>query len=162
MWSSIVVAVHFATRTQMEPLEELPFLQSHPKKWQQIFEISAFSLPVVLVALTKIIVLPICVLLEKWECFPFGMKVIIYSTRLFVSRAVALFTLVTTIFHLRNTRKDLYGQCWEDHLCNQLLALTILDLVIDCVLIVFLRFPRVLLASVFKREWSCSTKVSTF
>ena len=152
MWACIVVSVHFATLNQINPnLTKLPLLNSYPE-WSSIFEISAFTLPVISVVMTKIIILPLSALLEKWECFPFNMKVIVYSTRLFVSRAIAIFTLITTIFHLRNTGQD-YGQCWEDHLCNQLIALTLFDLIADCVLIIFLRFPRVLLASLFKREW---------
>ena len=139
---------------QIKPLDKLPIkaLRSYSLEWKQVFEVSAFCLPVICVVLTKILILPLSALLETWECFPFNLKVIIYSTRLFVSRAIAIFTLITTIFHLRNTGQD-YGQCWEDHLCNQLIALTLFDLIADCVLIIFLRFPRVLLASLFKREW---------
>ena len=66
---------------------------------------------------------------------------------------IALFTLITTIFHLRNIGEENFGKCWEDHLCHQLIALTLLDFVADVILILFLRFPRVLLASLYRREW---------
>jgi len=162
MWSSIVLAVHFATLMQIKPLDKLPIkaLRSYSLEWKQVFEVSAFCLPVICVVLTKILILPLSALLETWECFPFNLKVIIYSTRLFVSRAIALFTLITTIFHLRNIGEENFGKCWEDHLCHQLIALTLLDFVADVILILFLRFPRVLLASLYRREWGCSTKLN--
>ena len=73
---------------QIKPLNRLPILQSYSLEWKKVFEVSAFCLPVICVVLTKILILPLSALLETWECFPFNLKVIIYSTRLFVSRAI--------------------------------------------------------------------------
>ena len=75
---------------QIKPLDKLPIkaLRSYSLEWKQVFEVSAFCLPVICVVLTKILILPLSALLETWECFPFNLKVIIYSTRLFVSRAI--------------------------------------------------------------------------
>ena len=100
-----------------------------------------FFLPVVLVVLIRLVIMPISQLLDKWEYYPFNTRVMAYSCRLFFSRAVAMFTLVTSIYHRHQ------GSCWEDHFCDQMLALVVADFIVDCLLALVIRFPRVLLSS---------------
>jgi hypothetical protein len=159
IWASIVLAVHFATLLQFQQPKRRHLLAGMDASWQAPLGVVIYILPVASVILTKLLILPLAGLLEKWECYPFTLRVTVYSTRLFVSRAVAMLTLVTTIYHIRISRTAV-SNCWEDHLCTQTLALTICDLAADCLLIVFIRFPRVLLTSMCKRQWSCTTKLN--
>lgn len=155
-WTCVVLAVHFAVLMQLKPLESwLPWVGSQ-LAWSGPV---SYAMPVALFSLTKVFALALASLLEKWECYTFNLRVVVYTGRLFVSRAAALFTLVSTIFHLRIS-DEYKGFCWEDHLCNQLVSLALADLVFDWILVLLIRFPRVLLASLYKREWSCSTKLN--
>ena len=70
--------------------------------WQIFF---AFF-PAVMVTLVKYITPPISRLIGKMENYKFTLRVSIYSARLFLNRAAALFTLVTTLYHVRITRED--------------------------------------------------------
>ena len=137
-----------ATLIQLKPLEELlPFALPDTVNWRLIEETMIFFLPVVLVVVIRLVIMPISQLLDKWEYYPFNTRVMAYSCRLFFSRAVAIFTLVTSIYHRHQ------GSCWEDHFCDQMLALVVADFIIDCLLTLVLRFPHVLLSSLFKRRW---------
>ena len=148
IWAGIISIVHLATLIQLETIDELlPFKIPDSGHWRLVAEVTSFFLPVVLVVFIRLAVMPISQLLDKWEYYPFNTRVMAYSCRLFVSRAVALFTLVTSIYH---RRKD---NCWEDHFCDQMLALVIADFITDCLLSLVLRFPRVLLSSLFQRRW---------
>lgn len=154
IWAGIISVVHLATLIQLKPLEELlPFVLPNTVNWRLIEEAMIFFLPVVLVVLIRLVIMPISQLLDKWEYYPFNTRVMAYSCRLFFSRAVAMFTLVTSIYHRHQ------GSCWEDHFCDQMLALVVADFIVDCLLALVIRFPRVLLSSLFKRRWSCSTKL---
>ena len=148
IWAGIISIVHLATLIQLKSTDELlPFVLPETGHWRLIAETTTFFLPVVLVVAIRLAVMPISQLLDKWEYYPFNTRVMAYSCRLFVSRAVALFTLVTSIYHRHQ------GTCWEDHFCDQMLALVVADFITDCILSLVLRFPRVLLASLFQRRW---------
>jgi hypothetical protein len=70
--------------------------------WQIFF---AF-LPAMLVTLVKYITPPISRLIGKMENYKFTLRVSMYTGRLFLNRAAALFTLVTTLFHVRITQEN--------------------------------------------------------
>lgn len=159
VWASIMALIHLSALIQLKSIDELlpaNLLEYLPPghSWQrQASEALVFYLPVVLIIVIRFSILPLARLLDKWEYYPFNARVVAYSCRLFVSRAVGLFTLVTTLFHLHQ------GSCWEDHFCHQMLALAVMDFAADIVLTLIIRFPRVLLASLCQRRWSCSTKL---
>ena len=150
--------MHFVTLMQTKSYEELGLPQLD-ETLERLLDILVYFSPVLLIVLIKVLILPVALLLDKWEYFPFNTRVIAYSLRLFFSRLASLFTLVTTIFHME-TNEKLDELCWEDHLCHQLIAVAVADFITDILLIMGLRFPRVLLASLFKRQWSCSTKLN--
>merc|ERR1712038_1808778 len=77
-------------------------IQKIKTDWQIFF---AF-LPAMLVTLVKYITPPISRLLGKMENYKFTLRVSMYTGRLFLNRAAALFTLVTTLFHVRITQED--------------------------------------------------------
>ena len=165
-WAGIISGMHFITlhQTTRGYSEILPTTwaagwKDDPRieKWMNVL---IYLSPALFVAVVKVLTLPLALLLDQWEYFPFNSRVIAYSLRLFVSRLAAIFTLVTTIFHLESSHKLADEPCWEDHLCRQLIAVAVTDLATDIVLTLALRFPRVLLASLFKRQWSCSTKLN--
>ena len=161
LWGGIVSSMHFVTLMQTKSYKELDLFKSENLEdfVERILDVLVYISPVLLIVVIKILILPLALLLDKWEYFPFNTRVIAYSLRLFFSRLASLFTLVTTIFHME-TNEKLDEICWEDHLCHQLIAVAVADFVADIILIVGLRFPRVLLASLFKRQWSCSTKLN--
>ena len=70
--------------------------------WQIFF---AF-LPATLVTVVKHVTPPIARLIGKMENYKFTLRVSIYTGRLFLNRAAALFTLVTTLYHIRLTKDD--------------------------------------------------------
>ena len=179
--------------------------------WQIFF---AF-LPPLLVTMVKYITPPMARIIGRMENYRFTFKVSFYSARLFLNRAAALFTLVTTVYHVRimkenisnsmtttstitttihntasktpssptannmgnqlnnqqqnvamhatslvNHRKHNEDLCWEDQLCLQLIFLVIFDFLGDVVLILFIRFPRVVFQGIFKQSWNCSVKLN--
>lgn len=156
LWACIMGLIHKATllQTQQKIDDFVPFEIPLSGPWRIAAQMTAFFLPVIFIILIRILVLPLAAILDKWEYYPFNGRVIAYSIRIFVSRSVSIFTLVTTLFHQHK------GSCWEDHLCHQLSFLVLADGVADLILTLILRFPRVLLASLFKRRWSCSTKLN--
>ncbi len=146
IWACIILSVHLATRLRLEDVED--YRQHLP--W---LELGLFLLPSVLLTLVRLAILPLAALLDKWEYYPFNTRVIVFSLRLFVSRAIGLLTFVTTLYH------SPHSSCWEDRFCHQILTLASVDFLADVLLTLVLRFPRVLLASLFQRRWSCSTKL---
>ena len=165
-WVGIISGTHFITLHQTMGYHELGLLPTTWATWKEdpriekLMDVLIYLSPALFVAFVKVLTLPLALLLDQWEYFPFNSRVIAYSLRLFVSRLAAIFTLVTTIFHMESSHKLAGEPCWEDHLCRQLIAVAVTDLATDVILTLALRFPRVLLASLFKRQWSCSTKLN--
>ena len=168
-WVGIIFGTHYITLHQTKGYHDLLPAKVY-RTWttttddprlQQFMDVLVYLSPALFVALVKLLTLPLAWLLDQWEYFPFNSRVIAYSLRLFVSRLAAIFTLVTTIFHMESSQKlESIEPCWEDHLCRQIMILAVVDLATDVILTLALRFPRVLLASLFKRQWSCSTKLN--
>ena len=91
--------VHSLTEQGYINIDGIPKIKTD---WQIFF---AF-LPAVLVTFVKYITPPIARLLGKMENYKFTLRVSIYTARLFLNRTAALFTLVTTLFHVRLTKDD--------------------------------------------------------
>ncbi len=172
--TAVVLAIHFATLLVFQDFDELTsgdatsflrrVLANGDPSWKPRLRALVYFLPTTVVTLTKLLMPPISRFLDRFECYPFMVQKTVYSTRLFLGRTAAIFTLVTTIFHAKISHLlgdgDTSLPCWENYLCSQFLILAAMDLAADFSLIVVIRFPLVLLNSMFKREWSCNTKLN--
>ena len=193
---AIVFAIHFVSmltpKEMVSTLMQRGYINSDARSknktdWQIFF---AF-LPAVLVTLVKYVTPPTARLIGRVEHYRFTFRVTIYSARLFLNRAAALFTLVTTVYHIRITDEDDMSnnntanniandekhqtetnkimndpsikdqeECWEDKLCLQLVFLVMFDFMSDVVLILFIRFPRVVFQGMVKQSWNCTVKLN--
>ena len=182
IWVLTVVSVHFACifkpRNILDSLINSGYMVSESTE----LALGRFLvfLPACLVVLVKLIVPPVSRLIGRIESYPLTIRVTLYSARMFSARVVAIFTLVTTSFHLQLSGKSVFSdaisstngttplpapkvsqlECWEDGLCLHLVSIACLDFVADFGLILLIRFPRVIIQSICHQTWSCSVKLN--
>lgn len=163
LWVLIVFGIHFLCI--LKPDKVVDFFRD--KNFGLSSELEAdlkrtlLFLPAVTVTLVKLATPTIASVFEKWEQYPFTTKVAVYSARLFFSRSLALFALVTTLFYnsvssMEKTRMS----CWEDKFCLQLVLVSLLDFAADIFLTFLVRLPRVAIRSAFHSSWNCTTKLT--
>ena len=108
---AIIFTVHFVSmltpRKMVSTLTEQGYINVDgvPKiktDWQTFF----VFLPALFVTFVKYITPPISRLIGRMENYRFTLRVSMYTGRLFLNRAAALFTLVTTLYHVQIRNND--------------------------------------------------------